>query len=212
MEEFEKVKALSSYNLKDLQALNDSFVTVRDYYRKVDANSLTHRRSLLSQKARKKFGKKAGSDYLLYLADSRLEDTFNMIMRFINLKLTLIQRLREFTNEKSVSLKIADTYQVDASESEVSDEVEEVEVSKLEAKQVKFSKTHPPAQNKVYSYVKLGKRCVKTDAKTKQTLAIDYKPTGRLESPVSNQRHLSSQQRCALFARRPIPCSDVGCF
>jgi hypothetical protein len=47
---------------------------------------------------------------------------------------------------------------VDASEPEASDEVEEVDVSKLEAKQVKFSKTHPPAQNKVYFDIKLGKR------------------------------------------------------
>jgi len=31
MEEFDKVKALSGYDLKDLQTLNDSFVTVRDY-------------------------------------------------------------------------------------------------------------------------------------------------------------------------------------
>ncbi len=97
MEEFDKVKALSGYNLKDLEALNDSLVTVPVYYRRVDANSLTQRRSLLSQKARKKLGKKAGSDYLLYLADNLLEDTFNTIMCFINLKLTLVQRLREFT-------------------------------------------------------------------------------------------------------------------
>jgi hypothetical protein len=31
MEEFDKVKALSGYDLKDLQTLNDSFVTARDY-------------------------------------------------------------------------------------------------------------------------------------------------------------------------------------
>ena len=55
-------------------------------------------------------------------------------MRFVSFKLTLIQRLREFTDEKSVSLKFTDTYQVDASKAEVSDEVEDLEVSKLEAK------------------------------------------------------------------------------
>ncbi len=73
----------------------------------------------MSQKARKNLAKKAGSDYLLYLADSGLDDTFNTIMHFINLKLTLVQRLREFTNEKLVSLKFADTYQVYASEAEM---------------------------------------------------------------------------------------------
>ncbi len=100
------------------------------------------------------------------------------------LSLFYSQRLREFTDEKSVSLKFADTYQVDASEPETSDEVEEVEVSKLEAKQSKSSKTHPPTQNKVYSDVKLGKRYVKTDAKPKQTLAIDYKPNREVRKPV----------------------------
>ena len=130
MEEFDKVKALSGYDLKDLQTLNDSFVTVRDYYRRVDAHSITQRRSLLLQKARKKLGKKAGSDYLLYLADSGLEDTFNMIMCLVNHKVTLVQRLREFTDEKLISLKFVDTYQVDVSDAEASDEVEQVEVFK----------------------------------------------------------------------------------
>jgi hypothetical protein len=69
------------------------------------------------------------------LADSALEDTINMIVHFVNCKVTLVQRLRAFTDEKSVNLKFTDTYQMDASNSEVSDEVEQVEVSKLEAKQ-----------------------------------------------------------------------------
>ncbi len=99
----------------------------------------------MSQKARKKLGKKAGSDYPLCLADSGLKYTFNKIMHFIHHKLTLVQSLREFTDKKLVSLKFADTYQVDASKPETSDEVEEVKVSKLEAKQSKFSKSHPPA-------------------------------------------------------------------
>jgi hypothetical protein len=86
-------------------------------------------------------------------------------MRFINLKLKSVQRLREFTDEKSVSLKFADTYQVDASEAKTSDEVEDVEVSKLEAKQINFSKSHLPAQKKGKSDVKLGQSYVKTDAK-----------------------------------------------
>jgi hypothetical protein len=67
---------------------------------------------------------KVGSDHLLYLADSGLEDTFIMIMNFVNIKVTLIQRLREFTDKKLVSLKFVDTYQVDASDSEASEEVE----------------------------------------------------------------------------------------
>jgi hypothetical protein len=83
------------------------------------------------------------------LADSGLEHTFIMIMRFVNLKVTLVQRLMEFTEEISASSKFVDTYQVDASDSESSEVVEQVEIAKLEFKQIKFSKSHPPAQNKV---------------------------------------------------------------
>ena len=117
------------------------------------------------------------------MADSGLEDTFNTIMCFINLKLKLVQRLREFTNEKLVSLKFADTYQVDASDSEAPEEVEKIEVSKLEAKHIKFSKSYPPAQNKGKSDIKLGQRYVKTDAKPKQTLVIDYRPNREIRKP-----------------------------
>jgi hypothetical protein len=165
----------------------------------------------LSQKARKKLGKKAGSDYLLYLADSGLEDTFKKIMRFINLKLTLVQRLREFTDEKSVGLKFADIYQADASETKVSDESEEVEVSKQEAKQIKFSKSHPPNQNKGKYDVKLGQCYVKTDAKPYQTLAIDYKPNREVRKPGFKPKtsFISTEM---FFVQRPILCSDVGSF
>jgi len=120
-------------------------------------------------------------------------------MCFINLKLKLVQRLREFTNEKSVSLKFADTYQVDTSGTEVSDEVEEVEVSKLEAKQIKFSNSHPPTQNKGKSDVNLGQRYAKADAKPKQTLAIDYKPNREVRKPgFKPKKSFISTEMCPL--------------
>jgi hypothetical protein len=40
MEEFEKIKALESYDVKEIQIIADCLVSVRDYYRKVDPGSL----------------------------------------------------------------------------------------------------------------------------------------------------------------------------
>jgi hypothetical protein len=48
--------------------------------------------------------------------------------------------------KKLVSLKFADTYQVDTSDSEASEVVEQVKVAKVEAKQIKCSKSPLPAQ------------------------------------------------------------------
>ncbi len=64
MEEFEKVKVLESYDVKEIQIIADCLVSVRDYYRKVDPRSFIQPRRLLAQKARKKLGQKAGIDYL----------------------------------------------------------------------------------------------------------------------------------------------------
>jgi len=56
MEEFEKVKALESYDIKEIASISDCLISVRDYYRKVDPGSLLQPRGLLAQKARKKLG------------------------------------------------------------------------------------------------------------------------------------------------------------
>ena len=76
MEEFDKVKVLESYDLKEIQTLADCLVSVKDYFRKVDPGSLIQPRGLLAQKARKKLGQQAGIDYLKYLAEQGKEDTF----------------------------------------------------------------------------------------------------------------------------------------
>ncbi len=70
----------------------------------------------------------------------------------------------------------ADTYQVDASEAETSEEVEQVDVAKLSAKQIKFSNSHPLSQKRGNSDFKLGQWYVKTVSNPKQTLTIDYRP------------------------------------
>jgi hypothetical protein len=66
MEEFDKVRVLESYDVKEIQTMADCLVSVRDYYRKVDPGSLVQPRGLLAQKARKKLGQKAGIDYLVF--------------------------------------------------------------------------------------------------------------------------------------------------
>ena len=83
MEEFERVKVLESYDLKEIQQLADCLVSVRDYYRKVDPRSLIQPRGLLAQKARKKLGQQAGIDYLKYLAEQGKEDTFLELVNFV---------------------------------------------------------------------------------------------------------------------------------
>ena len=49
MDEFEKVKLLESYDIKEIQAISDCVVSVRDYYRKVDPGSLLQPRRLVEQ-------------------------------------------------------------------------------------------------------------------------------------------------------------------
>ncbi len=91
---------------------------------------------------------------------------------------------------------------MDASKAEVSDEVEEVEVSKLEAKQIKFSKFHPLAQNKGKSDIKLGQRYAKADARPKQTLTIDYKPNREVRKPSFKPKtSFVSTEMCPLCTR-----------
>ncbi len=99
-----------------------------------------------------------------------------------------------------MSLKFVDTYQVDASDSEASEGVEQVEIAKLESKQIMFSKSHPPAQNKGKSDVKLGQHYIKTDAKPKQTLAIEYRPNREVRKPgFKPKSSFFSAEMCPLF-------------
>jgi len=98
MDKFERAKVLECYDLKEIQALSDCLVSVRDYYRKVDPGSLIQPRGLLAQKARKKLGQKAGIDYLKYLAEQGKEDTFLDLVNFLNDRYRIAQRIeREFS-------------------------------------------------------------------------------------------------------------------
>jgi hypothetical protein len=117
MYEFERVKVLESYDLKEIQALSDCLVSVRDYYRKVNPGSLIQPRGLLPQKARKKLGQNAGIDYLKYLAEQAKEDTFLDLVNFLNDRYRIAQRVeREFFKTGKRTVAFTDTYQVEASE------------------------------------------------------------------------------------------------
>jgi len=151
MEEFEKVKVLESYDLKDIQSVADCLVSVRDYYRKVNPGSLLQPRGLLAQKARKKLGQKAAIDYLNYLAEQGKEDTFLDLVNFINKHYIIAQRLkREFAKSGKRTVAFADTYQVEASENDSFEHEIEVDCAKCNAKGKPGSNfTCPPTQKKL---------------------------------------------------------------
>jgi len=150
MEEFDKVKVLESYDVKEIQTIADCLVSFCDYYRKVDLGSLVQPSGLLAQKARKKLGQKAGIDYLMYLAEQGKEDTFLDLVNFINERYRIAQRLeREFAKVGKKTLIFTDTYQVEASEGESLEQGEEADCAKFKAKGQPGSKfTRPPTQKK----------------------------------------------------------------
>jgi hypothetical protein len=94
MQEFEKVKVLERYDLKEIQSVADCLVSVRDYYRKVNPGSLLQPRGLLAQKTRKKLWQKAGIDYLKHLAEQGNEESFLDLVNFINKHYRVAQRLK----------------------------------------------------------------------------------------------------------------------
>jgi len=150
MEEFEKVKALESYDIKEIASISDCLISVRDYYRKVDPGSLLQPRGLLAQKARKKLGQKAGVDYLKYLAEQGREDTFLDLVSFVKERYKIAQRLGiDFAKASKRSIAFTDAYQAEVSESESFEQGSEADCAKFNAKGKPGSKfTRPPTQKK----------------------------------------------------------------
>jgi hypothetical protein len=150
MEEFEKIKVLEIYYLKEIQIVTDCLVSARDYYRKVDPGSLLQPRRLLAQKARKKLGQKAFIDYLKYLAERGKEDTFLDLVNFINERYQIAQRLqREFAKVGKWTVAFTYTYQVEASEDDSFEQGSEVDCAKFNARGKSGSKfTLQPTQKK----------------------------------------------------------------
>ncbi len=146
MEEFERVKVLESYDIKEIQIIADCLVSVRDYYRNVDPGSLVQPLLLRTEKARKKLGQKAGIDYLKYLAEQGKEDTFLDLVNFINECYWIAQRLeREFAKVGKKTVAFTDTYQVEASENDSFEQGSEADCAKFNAKGKSASKfTRPP--------------------------------------------------------------------
>jgi hypothetical protein len=149
MDEFEKVRVLESYDLKEVQALADCLVSVRDYYRKVDPGSLIQPRGLLAQKAKKKLGQKAGVDYLKYLAEQGKDDTFLELANFLNERYRIAQRIeREFAKTGKRSVNYTDTYQVKVSENDSFEQGSDIDCGKFNAQGKSGSKSCPPTQKK----------------------------------------------------------------
>jgi hypothetical protein len=145
MEEFDRVKVLESYDLKEIQTLADCLVSVRDYYSKVDPGSFIQPRGLLAQKARKKFGQQAGVDYLKHLAEQSKEDNFLELANFLNDRYRIAQRVkREFAKAGKRSVNYTDTYQVEASENNSFEQGSETDCVKFSAQGKSGSKSHPP--------------------------------------------------------------------
>jgi hypothetical protein len=176
MEEFERVKVLESYDLKEIQALADCLVFVRDYYRKVDPGSLIQPRGLLAQKARKKLGQKAGIDYLKYLAEQGKEDTFLELVNFLNDRYRIAQRIeREFAKTGKRSVNYTDTYQVEASENDSFEQGSDIDCAKFNAQGKSGSKSRPPTQKKWKNQVaSSGSREASARDIQKLTLRADY--------------------------------------
>jgi len=176
MEEFDKVRILESYDLKEIQGLADCLVSVRDYYRKVDPGSLIQPRGLLAQKARKKLGQQAGIDYLKYLAEQGKEDTFLELVNFVRDRYRIAQRIeREFAKTGKRSVNYTDTYQVEASENDSFEQGSDIDCAKFNAQGKSGSKSRPPTQKKWKNQgVSSGSREASARDNQKLTLTADY--------------------------------------
>ncbi len=206
-EEFERIKVLESYDVKEIQAITDCLVSVRNYYRKVNPGSLLQPRGLLAQKARKKLGQQAGVDYLKYLADQGKEDTFLDLVSFINERYRIAQRLgTEFAKAGRKTVAFTDTYQVEASEGDSFKQGCEADCAKFNAKGkpvIKF--TRPPSQKKGRNPgFNSGSLEAYAKDSQKQNLTADYqKNQGR--KPYSDQKPAFNTEMCPICgAKHPL--------
>jgi hypothetical protein len=107
-------------------------------------------RGLLAQKARRKFGQKAGIDYLKYLAEQGKEDTFLDLVNFLNDHYRIAQRIkREFAKTGKRTVNYTDTYQVEASENDSFEQEGDIDYAKFNPQRKPGSKTCPPTQKKM---------------------------------------------------------------
>jgi hypothetical protein len=96
--------------------------------------SLLQPRGLLAQKSRKKFGQKAGIDYLKYLTEQGKEDTFLDLVNFLNDQYRIAQRIeREFAKTRKQTVNYTDTYQVEVSKNDSFEQRSDIDCSKFNA-------------------------------------------------------------------------------
>jgi Protein of unknown function (DUF1759) len=203
MDEFEKVKVLESNDIKEIQAISDCLISVRDYYRKVDPGSLLQPRGLLAQKARKKLGQQAEIDYLKYLAEQGREDTFLDLVSFVMEHYKIAQRLgTEFTKAGGRTVAFTDTYQVEASEGESFEQGSEADCAKFNAKGKPGSKfTHPPTQGKGRNP---GFNSGSRETTQKQNLTADYQKN-QSRKPYADRKPSFNTEMCPVCgAKHPL--------
>ncbi len=207
IEEVEKVKVLENYDVKEILIIADCLVSVCDYYRKVDPGSLLQPRGLLTQKARKMLGQKAGIDYLKYLAEQGKEDTFLDLVNFINEHYRIAQRLkRESAKAGKKTVAFTDTYQVEASEGDSFEQGSEADCAKFNAKGKSGSKfTRSPTQKKGRNQgFSLGSRETYARDNQTQNLTADYqKNQGR--KPFFDRKKSFNTEMCPVCgAKHPL--------
>jgi hypothetical protein len=96
-EQFEKARPLDSYKLKELERFTDLVTSQLNYYSRTDPEALTNSKSLLMKQARRKLGYLQGHDYMKYVEDKSLTDTFPSLVKFLEWKLKTTQRVdKEF--------------------------------------------------------------------------------------------------------------------
>ncbi len=204
MEQFEKVKVLESYDVKNIQIIADCLVSVHNYYRKVDPGSLVQPRGLLAQKARKKLGQKAGIDYLKYLAEQGKEDTFLDLVNFINERYQIAQRLqREFAKVGKRTLAFTDTYQVEVSENDSFEQGSEADCANFNAKGKSASNfTRPPTQKKGGNQgCSSESQEINSRDTQKLNLTADYQ-TNQGRKPYSDQKPGFNTEMCPVCAAK----------
>ena len=96
--------------------------------------SLLQPRGLFAQKARKKFGQKAGIDSPKYLTEQGKEDTFLDLVNFLNDQYRIAQRIeREFAKTRKQTVNYTDTYQVEVSDNDSFEQGSDIDCTKFNA-------------------------------------------------------------------------------
>lgn len=105
-DQFEKARTLDSYRLKDLEHFVDILSGQLAYYRRVDIAALANSKSLLMKLARRKLGPIQAYDFLKFVEDRGLTETFPTLVLFVESKLRAAQRVEKEFHSASGSGRV----------------------------------------------------------------------------------------------------------